>query len=327
MSETLTKKEQKAIKKAKNAEAKAKLQARREYLKAKAAKYKRQPGDRIDGRRLRKIQGMLRFMPYLMPQRCDALNYFADSFDITEAEKFCREKVNAGMMNFSILHLLIAAYVRVVSQRPEINRFIAGQEIYAHHSIDVVMVAKKRMAVDSEETCIKVCFEPTDTVDEVYKKFNDTIQESVGDVEATDFDGFTDAFQKIPRWVFRFFTRILYFLDYHGKLPLSLLELSPFHGSMIITSMGSLGIKPIYHHIYNFGTLPLFISYGAKRAVYELNENGVPEKHKYIDVKIVTDERTCDGFHYASAFKMMKKIIANPKQLETPPETVVEDCQ
>ena len=321
----MTKKEQKAAKKAKSDASKAKLKARREYLKAKASKYKHSRGDRIDGRRLRKVQGMIRFMSFVMPERSDALNYFADSFDITEAEKFCREKVSSGMTNFSILHLLIAAYVRVVSQRPEINRFIAGQEIYAHHSIDVAMTVKKNMAVDSDETCIKVCFEPTDTVDDVYRKFNATVQESIGDASDTDFDGFSNALQKIPRWVLRLFMKILNFLAYHGKLPLALLELSPFHGSMIITSMGSLGINPIFHHIYNFGTLPLFISYGTKRTVYELNENGEVEKHKYVDVKIVTDERICDGFHYAAAFKMMKKLVANPKTLDTPPETVVED--
>ena len=321
----MTKNAKKAEKKAKSDASKAKLQAKREYLKAKAAKYKHDRSDRIDGRRLRKVQGMLRFMPFVMPERCDALNYFSDSFDITEADKFCREKVKAGMTNFSILHLLIAAYVRVVSQRPEINRFIAGQEIYSHYAIDVVMTVKKNLSVDSDDTCIKVCFEPTDTVDDVYRKFNATVQESVGDASDTDFDGFSNALQKIPRWILRAFIGILKFFDYHGKLPLSLLELSPFHGSMIITSMGSLGIKPIFHHIYNFGTLPIFVSYGTKRAVYELNENGEPEKRKYIDIKVVTDERICDGAHYAAAFKMMKKLVENPKVLDTPPEKVVED--
>ena len=38
--------------------------------------------------------------------------------------------------------------------------------------------------------------------------------------------------------------------------PKFLLELSPFHGSIYFTSMGSLGIKPVYHHLYDFGTAP-----------------------------------------------------------------------
>jgi len=37
-------------------------------------------------------------------------------------------------------------------------------------------------------------------------------------------------------------------LDYFGLAPYSLIKVSPFHGSMFITSLGSLGIPPIYHH-------------------------------------------------------------------------------
>jgi hypothetical protein len=42
-------------------------------------------------------------------------------------------------------------------------------------------------------------------------------------------------------------------------------------------------------------------------------------------MKVTTDERICDGYYYASAFKMMKKLFENPRVLENPPETVVED--
>ena len=94
---------------------------------------------------------------------------------------------------------------------------------------------------------------------------------------------------------------------------------------MIITSMGSLGIKPIYHHLYNLGNLPVFISYGTKRKVYELDRNGNVTTKKVIDLKVVTDERTCDGFQYATAFKAFKNYMENPDILLTPPEKVVED--
>jgi hypothetical protein len=37
------------------------------------------------------------------------------------------------------------------------------------------------------------------------------------------------------------------------------------------------------------------------------------------------DERICDGFAYASAFKLFRRYMANPSLLDLPPETVVED--
>ena len=316
--EPLTKKQQKANEK-------AAAKARKADLKLKASKWKHHMGDRIEGRKLRSTTGMLRFMSYIMPERSDAQNTFADSFDITETERFCRQKVKEGMTGFGILHVLLAAYVRTVSQRPGINRFISGQEIFSRYSIDVVMTVKKNMTIESPDTCIKVYFEPTDTIDEIYEKFNKVVETSIGDNADSSFDSISGAMKKIPRPLLRFFVWLINKLDYHGKLPFFLLEVSPFHGSMIITSMGSLGIKPIYHHIYNFGNLPIFLSYGKTKVKTVYDAHGNPVRRKLIDLKVVTDERICDGFYYASAFKLMRKYVENPSLLEIPPEEVFDD--
>ena len=114
-------------------------------------------------------------------------------------------------------------------------------------------------------------------------------------------------------------------LDYYGWLPKKLLNVSPFHGSMIITSMGSLGISAIYHHIYNFGTLPLFVSYGNVFHLNSVNRDGEVERRSFISFKAVTDERICDGFYYASVFKRLKKILQHPEQLDITLESVTED--
>ena len=103
------------------------------------------------------------------------------------------------------------------------------------------------------------------------------------------------------------------------------MTVSPFHGSMIITSMGSLGIPAIYHHIYNFGTLPIFLSYGNVFSANRVCRDGTVEKRKYVSMKIVTDERICDGFYYASAFKRMKKILQHPEVLDETLTDVAED--
>ncbi len=312
-------------KKEKKARDKAAAKARRADLKLKASKWKHHHGDRIDGRRLKSLNGMTRFMSYIMPERNDAQNTYADSFDVTEAERYCREKTKAGMTGFGMLHVLLASYVRVVSQRPGINRFVSGQEVYSRYSIDVVMTVKKQMTIDSPDTCIKVYFEPTDTIEDIYNKFNKVVAASTGDNGDTSFDSISGAFKKIPRPILRFFVWLINKLDYHGNLPLFLLDVSPFHGSMIITSMGSLGIKPIYHHIYNFGNLPVFLAYGKKKLVSAINSDGSVSKKKVMDIKVVTDERICDGFYYASAFKLMKKYVENPYLLELPPEKVYDD--
>ena len=288
-------------------------------------KRKRRWGDRKEGRKLRTIDPMFKVMPYIMTRRSDSQNFFTEKLDITEAEKFCREQIRAGRKNFSILHVIIAAYIRVVSQRPAINRFVSGQKIYARNDIEVLMTIKKKMALDGEETCIKVKFEPTDTVYDVYDKFNKVVEENKGETEANSTDKMANILRHIPGWLLRCFMKLLNFLDYRGWLPKFILDLSPFHGSLIITSMGSLGIRPIYHHIYDFGNLPVFVAYGAKQHGVKMDDDGNVKNYRYIEIKVTTDERICDGYYFASAFKMVKRLFENPSVLENPPEQVIED--
>ncbi len=291
-------------------------------------KYRRRWGDRSDGRRLRTTSPMLKVMPYIMARRSDAQNTYSDSFDITEVDHFCRGKVKEGYTNFGFLHVFLAAYIRTVSQRPAINRFISGQKAFSRgEDIAVVMVVKRSMTLESNDTCIKVHFKPTDTIDDVYEKFNAAVQANNKEDGVNSFDKLNRLLLFIPGLLLRWTVKLLNLMDYFGLLPKKILELSPFHGSLIITSMGSLGIKPIYHHIYDFGNLPIFVSYGTKRSVATLDKDGKMSKRRYIDIKVVTDERICDGYYYASAFKLMRRFVENPEVLELPPDEVVEDIE
>ena len=289
-------------------------------------KRRRRLGDRPDGYKVRTINPMNKLMPYIMPQRCDACNTYADMFDVSKTDRFCREKVKQGKTNFGFLHVLVAAYVRAISQRPALNRFVSGQKIFHRHDIQIVMTIKKTLAIDAPDTCIKVRFSPDDTVDDVYDKLNAAIVAVQTQPEdKSSFDKLNKVLSLIPGLFCRWTVKILNFLDYFGLLPKWLLWLSPFHGSMIVTSMGSLGIRPIYHHIYNFGNLPVFLAYGGRRSVVSLDAEGKPVTKKYIEMKAVTDERICDGFYYASAFKIIKRCVENPELMNEKPEQVVED--
>ena len=287
---------------------------------------KKRRGDRKDGRRVRAAQPMAKMMAFIMKDRADAMNYFADELDVTETDAFCKKMIADGYEGFSFLHIMLAAYVRTISQKPALNRFISGQRIYARNNIEVNMVIKKDMSEDSPDTAISVIFEPDDTVIDIYEKFNAVVmkEKEKEDLDSS-FDKTAGTLASLPRPILRFAVRMLFWLDYHGWIPKALTDLSPFHGSMIITSMGSLGIKPIYHHIYNFGNLPVFISYGVKRTEYKLKRDGSVEQRRMMDLKVVTDERICDGFYYASAFKMIRRFVEHPAVLLKRPEQIFED--
>lgn len=289
------------------------------------SKYKRRFGDRKEGRLLRSLPAFAKFVPFIMPTRNDACNQYEESFEVSDVDRRLRKLRVDGYKGIGILHFIIAAYIRGVSMLPGMNRFVVGRRIYARDNIEVVMTVKRSLAIDATKTTIKVVFEPTDTIFDVYRKMSEKIDE-IKTVEGNNnTEDVAEAMCKAPRFLLRFALTILRIMDYFGWLPQSLLDASPFHGSMIITDLGSLRIGPIYHHIYNFGTLPVFISFGAKRHAYELDRHGNMVDRKYVDCKFVMDERTVDGHYYAQFLQAFRYICQHPEIVETPPSKVVED--
>ena len=141
----------------------------------------------------------------------------------------------------------------------------------------------------------------------------------------SSFDKLAGAFHMVPGLLLRGLVALIQAGDYFGLLPRWLTRLSPFHGSLFITSMASLGIPPIHHHLYDFGNVPVFCSFGKKRRVYETKRDGSVVLRKYVDCNFVTDERIVDGFYYASAIRYIHGLMDDPWQLDVPPEAVLRD--
>ena len=289
---------------------------------------KRRRGDRKDGRLLRSIEPIAIFSLYIMNTRNDANNSVSDSVDLSAIEKYVHQKRKEGFEGFNAMYVLAAAYVRVVSQKPGINRFINGHRIYARNNIEVSMMVKKSIALNAPETMFKFFFKPEYTVNEVYKDMHEKItayQNAPDAEENDDLAGFLNLVTKFPRFLLRFVMKLLYWLDYHGWIPLSLLELSPFHGSLVLSSMGSLGVPSVFHHLYNFGNVPMFITFSTNRHENELKPDGSIIKRHFLDYNITMDDRICDGHYYSAALHDFRKYLKNPELLEQPPETIVED--
>ncbi len=286
---------------------------------------RRRMGDRKEGRLLRSLPGFAKFIPYIMPQRNDRYIHYEEAFEVTQLDRMLRKLRVDGYKGIGILHFLIAAYIRGISRMPGINRFVVGRRIYARNNIEVVMTVKRALSIDATETTIKVVFEPTDTILDVYRKMNEKIDEIKSSEENNGTEDVADLIARLPRFLIRFALAVLRMMDYFGWIPQSLLNVSPFHGSMIITDLGSLRIGPIYHHIYNFGTLPAFIAFGAKRHAYELNRRGEMVDRKYVDCKFVLDEGIVDGHYWAQMLLAYRYMFEHPEILLSPPSKVVED--
>ena len=282
-------------------------------------------GDRADGRLIRSTPAIDRISPYIMVNRTGANNLFSESVEITELEKYVRRKRQEGLQGFGISHVIIAAYVRTIAKYPALNRFVAGQKVYSRGE-DVVlsMTVKKELALSPPDTVIKAHLHPADTAEDVYRKFNVQVEEAKNTPLDSGMDNTAGLLSMIPGIVLKFVVWLLKTLDYFGLIPGFLLEISPFHGSVYFTNVGSLGIRPVFHHLYDFGTVPAFCAYGRKRRAEELH-NGEAVERKYLDLTFDLDERICDGFTYAAVIKYFLRLLSHPDTLDEVPQTVEQD--
>ncbi len=294
---------------------------------------KRRWGDRYDGFLVRNLDPMSMLIPVIMKTKTDSWVLLDDRIDITHTQEFIREMRRSGELpTLSLYQVVFAALARIFAEVPEINRFVQNGRVYSRNEIKGAMVVMRGLTKESERTTIMPRFELEDTLYDVVRKVNaevdpiDRKQKKVrDDKNKTAFDGLQSALSVIPAGILVFVFDVLKMLDRHGMLPKSLNKLSPFHSSFFITNMGSMGTMPVYHHIYEFGTLSSFGAIGTVDTEYVPDKNGNVKKKLFLNTKFVVDERATDGFIYAMAIKKLKTYITKPELLLKPLENIEFD--
>jgi len=282
-------------------------------------------GKRPDGRRLKNLDPMQMIMPYIMKERSDSMNMFEDTFACEPMDAFIKEKDAEGL-RISYMHILIAAVIRIIALRPQLNRFVMNGRIYARPRIWVSFVVHPTLRGDSTGTTIKIAFNGTETISEIAQILNERIaKETVHRTEENGTDKLMRTLMhKIPGPFIKLVVDTLMWMDRHNILPKAIVELSPFHTSFFITNLKSLGINHIYHHTYNFGTTGLFFAIGKEKKI-PVVKNGQIVEEKHMGYGLVSDERFCDGLYFANSLRLMRKYMKDPHLLDVPLEKIVED--
>lgn len=281
---------------------------------------------RSDGRVVKDLEPMQQIMPYIMKTRTDSMNMFEDSFDCAPMDAYI--KANAEKIKLSYMHIFIAAIVRIIALRPQLNRFIMNGRIYTRPKIWVSFVVHPTLKDGSTGTTIKLCFEGTETIFEIAEIINAAIEkETCNRTSENDTDKLMRTLmRRIPRPLIRLVINTLMWMDRHNLLPEAILALSPFHTSFFITNLKSLGINHIYHHVYEFGTTGLFFAMGKEKTLPVIQNNEL-QSEKHMGFSLVCDERFCDGLYFALSLRMLRKFMKNPSLMEQALEKKVEDAE
>ena len=281
-------------------------------------------GRRFDGKRMRDVDPIVQITPYLMPQRCDAQVFLEHKLDFEMLSRYIAKKAKEGQ-KLTFLQIIAAAYVRAVGQHPEINRFIFNKQYYSRNNCSVsYTVLKDAQDFNSPEVTVRVLFDPTDTVFDVRDRMNDAVEKA----RATEDGDFVIKLAKAVLAVPGLTTAIVALvrlLDRYGLAPKALIGELPFYSGLFVSNNASIGLHHVWHHIYNWGNVSLFMVLGSVLKEASADAEGKTRMRRWLPLGITADERVCSGAHYAVFFADVMHSLAHPEELEVPPENVKYD--
>ena len=278
-------------------------------------------GHRPDGKRLRNVDPIIQITPYLMPMRCDAQVFLEHKLDYEMLTRYISEKAREGE-KITYLQIIMASYVRAVSQHPEVNRFIFNKQYYSRNNCSAsYAILKDYQNFESSETTVRIEFDLTDTLFDVRDRM-------IAAQEAARKEETDTAVEKIAKVVLAVpgLTSLIVwavrFLDRYGLAPGALIKTLPFYSGAFMTNNMSIGLHHVWHHIYNFGNVSLFMGMGSVLREAVTEPDGRVRMKRWLPIGITADERVCSGAHYSAFFADVKKGFEHPEILEKPPETI-----
>ena len=273
-------------------------------------------GRRPDGKVEKNIDPIVRITPHIMPKRYDAQVFVKRTVNYDIIKEYLKKKREEGI-RLTHMDVIIAAYIKLLKNRPEFNRFVVNRKIYQRNEITVSLaILKDKVDNQINETTIKVKFSPDDNIFDVSRKMNDEIAKNRNAEEKNFTDILARFFLAIPL-IPGVLIGFIKLLDKVGLLPKFILDALPFHTSLFITNMASIRMGYVYHHLYDFGTTSIFISIGQKETRLDIDKDNNIVKKNELPLCVDIDERICSGAIYSLGFNEFDRILKNPECLET----------
>ena len=278
-------------------------------------------GHRADGKRIGDIDPIVRITPYLMPMRCDSMVFLEHRLDYEMLARYIAQKAREDQ-KITFMQIIVAAYVRGISQHPEINRFIMNKQYYSRNSCSVsYTILKESQNHDSPETTVRIRIDLTDTRFDVRDRMVSAVETNRKPEEDSFVQKLAGFLLGIPGLA-TLVVGLVRLLDRYGIAPKVLLEELPFYSGMFITNNDSIGLHHVWHHIYNFGNVSMFLGMGSVMKEATVEADGKARMKRWLPMGITVDERVCSGAHYAEFFADVINCLNHPELLEVPPEQV-----
>jgi chloramphenicol O-acetyltransferase len=229
----------------------------------------------------------------LMPKRNDAV--------IFTTVKITAPKLYPYLAHHQlrIFPYLLYACLVSVNHHPTMKRFVLGGKLYEHKQLWVSTVVKRDKKNQSSNTFVKLELSPDDTPLMIQAMLDQVISDSRSNQQKAN-DYLMKALSILPNFLFKIVIQLATYLDNIDLLPNQLIKADPLHTNLIIANLGSINGQQVAHHLFNWGTCSLVITFGHFNSQGEL------------EVTFSVDERIAEGVGFFQAIDTFKQVMENP---------------
>ncbi len=265
---------------------------------------------RPDGR-LVKVPPYRRLMFYIMPGRNESVVYFDHGVRAEKLEAWLAAlppELAAG-----VTHACVAAINVGLAENPRMNQFVVGRRLYARDGRYITFSMKrKKLDKEAKLSAVKLRMEDGESFDALCARMNGNIvEERSGRKTAADKE--FDLFNLLPRPLLELAAGLLRGLDHFNLLPGFFIRGDGMYTSVFLANLGSLDMGAGYHHLYEYGSCPLFLMTGRveERPVVE---DGRVVVGRVLPVRFSYDERIDDGLTARDGIRSFVRVLEDPER-------------
>lgn len=262
---------------------------------------------------LERVHPYREMMAYIMPTRSESVVFF----DTEVCADALLDYVRAAREHFpcDITHCLVAACGIALhsEQGASMNRFVVGRRLYRRKGVWLSFSMKrKKLDRTAKLAVVKQQVHGSDTFRDLCRRIEGAI-----DVQRSPVKTYADKefqlFLRLPRPVLERSFRLLKWLDYHNCLPAAFMANDPLFTSVFVANLGSLGMDAGYHHLYEWGNCPLFLTAG-KIVERPVVEDGAVVVRRVLPLRITYDERIDDGLNARFGLEILRAVLEDPRR-------------
>lgn len=282
-------------------------------------------GDRFDATYLKDVDSMHFIMPFMYPDRCDNQAFFTFKIDLTNLNAYLAKKnADNPEYKYNMFQCVVAAALKTIFLRSKLSIFIHNRKMYRRNEVSAAFTVKQEFADNGGEVLAFLHAKPEWTIDDVHNEIHRQLLKLKTKGYADESTSIMDKLNKAPKWITRPLVGGICRLEKKGLIPPALVETDPYHSSIVLANLGSIGLPNGYHHLTNWGTTSMFLLIGTIGRLPFFENDNVTFRDG-VEIGFTVDERIADGFYFARSIKMLQLFLDQPELLERPMNEKLSD--